>query len=431
MGTAAQPFERGGIVRDSPYAWYVAAVMAMCQAVSFIDRQLINLLIGPIKAEYGLSDTSVSLLIGVAFTTVHVLLAIPIGRWVDRGNRRMTIFVCGIAWSLSAMLGGLVDSYGWLFVSRMGVGAAEAGVYTACAATVAAYFTPAKLPRAMSISLLGPFVGGGLSLIFGGLVIGALEKVGPQVLPVVGLLKPWQMTLSAISAAGMLPILLVLTVKEPTVKTPEAGPALIPLGEAIAFLRSNAPFYGFFYTGIMLHTMAVYAIPAWAPSLLARRFGLPLAEVGVRFGIVALVAGVGGMLTGPVLARLVGGPVWGMRLAVLATGLLALGLPWTASAGQTLALLFAIIFTTTLPLPLASAVLMSASPDRLRGFAGSIYFVLSGIVGLAIAPTLTGFLTDHLFKNPSAVGSALALVLSTGGIVSFALLLRLRLIKDD
>ena len=406
--------------------------MAVCQTVSFIDRQLINLLIGPIKSDFGLSDTSVSLLVGVAFSIVHILLAIPIGRYIDRGNRKYTILLCGFAWSVSSMLGGFVHSYEGLFVSRMGVGAAEAGIYPACAALIAAYFSPAKLARAMSISLLGPFVGGGLSLIFGGIVIGAFERMGPITLPIVGLLKPWQMTLALISAVGALPLLLILTVREPPLEH-EAGQisVQIPFSEAIAFLRQRSYFYGAFYPAITLHLMAIYAVPAWAPSLLTRRFGMPIADVGIRFGAVALVSGVAGMLAGPLLARLAGGsnpaegPVRGMQIGVLLTALLAAMLPFTRSADQTLGLLAAIIFTTTLPMPLASAVLMGASPDRLRGSVGAIYFILSSIVGLAVAPTLVGIVTEYVFKDVNAVGSSVALVLGIGGLLSFVLMLRL------
>lgn len=432
MKASSQSVGQGGIVRDSAYAWYVAGVLAICQTVSFIDRQLISLLIGPIKADYGLSDTSVSLLIGVAFTIIHILLAIPLGRTIDRGHRRAMILVCGIAWSLSSMMGGLAHSYAGLFVSRMGVGAAEAGIYPACAALIAAYFSPAKLPRAMSISLLGPFVGSGCALIFGGIVIGAFERIGHVTVPIAGLLKPWQMTLVVISAVGILPILLVLTVREPAPETSQGEPAKpVPFAEALAFLRERRAFYGIFYPAITAHVMAIYAVPAWAPSLLIRRFGLDTAQAGVRFGVVALVAGVSGMLAGPWLARLLGrrdpaaGPVRGMRVAVLLTALLAMMLPLPASAGQMLALLAAIIFTTTLPMPLASAVLMGATPDRLRGFIGAIYFVLASLVGLAIAPTLVGFATDHLFRDPRAVGSSMALVLGLGGMTSFLLMLRL------
>ncbi|MFS0736852.1 MFS transporter [Sphingomonas sp. 1P06PA] len=419
-------------VRDDARAWYAAGVLALCQMVSFIDRQLINLLVGPIKADFGLSDTSVSMLIGFAFASIHILLAIPFGRWIDHGNRRMIILGCGVLWSLCSMAGGLAQTYEQLFITRMGVGAAEAGIYPACAALVAAYFTRDRLPRAMSIMLLGPFVGGGLSLLFGGLVIGALERAGPIVLPLVGVLAPWQMTLIIISASGVLPVLLILTVREPPrERAVDTGGVAAPgFAPAFRYLRDRARFYGNFYIGIGLHVMAIYAVPAWAPSLLARRFDLTTEQVGVQLGLVSLVAGVSGMLCGPYLGALAKrrghreASVRGARMGVAMTLPLVVLIPFMPSANALLVLLFLLTFAYTLPLSLASSALQEVTHDRMRGFVGAIYFVAASLAGLALAPTLVGFVTDRVFADPQQVGLSLALVVGTAGALSLVMLSR-------
>src|SRR3546814_5455722 len=102
--------------------------------VSYIDRWLINLLVGPIKADFQLTDTQMGLLLGLAFTVIHVLLAIPLGRTVDRSNRRNLILICGLLWSMCSIAAGFSRSYEWLFLSRVGIGAAEAGLYPAAVA---------------------------------------------------------------------------------------------------------------------------------------------------------------------------------------------------------------------------------------------------------------------------------------------------------
>jgi MFS family permease len=421
---AGRPF-----VRDDARAWYAAGVLALCQMVSFIDRQLINLLVGPIKADFRLSDTAMSLLIGFAFAIVHILLAIPFGRWIDRGNRRMIILGCGTLWSLSSMAGGLAQNYEQLFVTRMGVGAAEAGIYPACAALVAAYFTRERLPRAMSIMLLGPFVGGGLSLLFGGLVIGAIERGGAVALPVLGTLAPWQSTLVIISAVGLLPVLLILTVREPPRERSVGAEARgETLAGAYAYVRNRAAFYGNFYGGMALHVIAIYAIPAWAPAVLSRRFGLTTEQIGVKLGVVTLVAGVAGMLCGPFLARLarrrgdLDASVRGARTGVMLTVPLAMLIPAMPDATALLLLLFLLTFCYTLPLSLASSALQEVTPDRMRGFVGAIYFVALSFIGLAIAPTAVSLVTDFVLGDPKRVGTALALVVAGGGIGSVLLL---------
>ena len=110
------------------YAWYVAVIMALCQMVSYIDRQLINLLVTPIKADFGLSDTEIGLLVGLAFTVVHVFLAIPIARMADRYSHRVALMICGVLWTISSLSCGLTSNFQQLFVARVGVGAAEAGI---------------------------------------------------------------------------------------------------------------------------------------------------------------------------------------------------------------------------------------------------------------------------------------------------------------
>jgi MFS family permease len=422
---AAPPRHR----RDTPYAWYVAGVLALCQMASFIDRQLINLLVTPIKADFQLTDTSVSVLIGIAFTIVHVTLAIPLGRLVDRGHQRSLILICGLLWSLSSMVGGLAHSYTGLFLSRVGVGAAEAGIYPAAAALVALYFSRRALARAMSIMLLGPFIGGGVSLIFGGVVIGKFQQIGNVVLPLVGVMKPWQMTLVIVSAIGLLPILLILTVREPPLRAvPEGFSATPTFREALAYLRHRASFYGYYYPGMALHTMAIYAVPAWAPALLIRRYGLSIASVGVRYGIVSLIAGVLGMLAGPSFAAWLDrrgvrhAKLHGMWTTVLLSAALVALLPFMPTPNAALALLFAMTFAYTMPMALASAALQEVTPDRLRGFAGAVNFVALSLVGLAIAPTLVGLATDHLFGDPVKVGWSLALVVASAGAISVLLL---------
>jgi MFS transporter, Spinster family, sphingosine-1-phosphate transporter len=430
------------IERDGYYAWYVAVVMAVCQAMSFVDRQLINLLVMPIKVDFGLTDTAVSLLVGLACSSALVLFALPLGWLIDRGHRCRIILACGLGWSLFSMAGGLAHGYYGLFVSRFGVGAAEAGIYAACSAIVAAYFSPARLTRAMSISSLGPFIGGGLSLIFGGLVIGMFQDLGPVRVPLAGALHPWQLTLIAVSFVGIFPVLLILTVREPRRDTgASARRTAVTWSAVFVYLRRHGRFYGWFFASVAPHLMAIYAIPAWAPAMLIRQFGVPIAIVGVRLGAMSLLAGVGGTLAAPYVARFLGrgdvgmGAVRGMQCGVLATAALCVMLPFVASATAMMGLVGAIVFATTLPLPLASATLVGTTPDQFRGRIGSIYFLMSGLTGLALAPTLVGIVTEHVLQDPGKIATSLALVLGTAGIVSSGLMLRLpgafRLVRDD
>jgi MFS family permease len=86
------------------YAWYVVFVLMLANISSFIDRQILALLVAPIKRDMHLTDTQISLLMGLSFALFYTLFGIFIGRFADKFNRR-NIIVSGITvWSLMAVL---------------------------------------------------------------------------------------------------------------------------------------------------------------------------------------------------------------------------------------------------------------------------------------------------------------------------------------
>ena len=109
------------------YLWYVVAVLAIASTFSFIDRQILNVMIGPVKRDLGgISDFQVSLIMGFAFTFMYSVLSYPAGWLADRYNRKNLMAVGIAGWSLLTMLCGVVSQYSHLFATRMGVGIGEA-----------------------------------------------------------------------------------------------------------------------------------------------------------------------------------------------------------------------------------------------------------------------------------------------------------------
>ena len=114
--------------RGEAYAWYVVSVLMLTFAVAYIDRQILSLLVEPLKRDLGVSDTQIGLLAGLAFAAFYTVLGVPIARLSDRGNR-VRIISAGVAvWSLMTAICGLASSYSTLFLARIGVGAGEATV---------------------------------------------------------------------------------------------------------------------------------------------------------------------------------------------------------------------------------------------------------------------------------------------------------------
>ncbi|MBA4095113.1 MAG: MFS transporter, partial [Candidatus Accumulibacter sp.] len=164
MGAPARP------AASPAYAYYVVACLMLASSFSFLDRMVLSLLIDPIRADLGLTDSEVSLLAGFAFASCYVLFAFAFGRWVDTRSRRNAI-VLGISlWSLATALCGFARGYWQIFAARMGVGVGEASLNPAAYSLIPDYFRSDRRGLAMSIYACGASLGGGLAILAGGLV---------------------------------------------------------------------------------------------------------------------------------------------------------------------------------------------------------------------------------------------------------------------
>jgi len=158
------------------YAWYVIAILFLVTVLSQMDRQLPTLLVAPIRAEFGISDTAFSILQGYAFAIVYTLAGIPLGRLVDRTHRRNLILAGLLFWSAMTVFSGLSTTYSQLFVARMGIGIGEAVLAPAAYSIIADYIAPARRGRALAVYYMSIGIGSGASLFIGGLILQALPS---------------------------------------------------------------------------------------------------------------------------------------------------------------------------------------------------------------------------------------------------------------
>lgn len=420
------------IVRDSHYAWAVAWLTGAIVTVAFIDRQAMNLLVDPIKKTLGATDTQVSLLQGAAIMVALLLFAPVFGRLVDVGNRRNILAGAVAFWSVSTMLCGLTHNFSTMFLARVGVGAAEAALGPACWSLLSDYFSERRLPAAVSIYVVGAYVGGGLSLIFGGVLVSSAPRLA-FVMPVLAVLAPWQITFVILGAPGLiLAVLILLAVREPPrVASAHAGPAdereHFTIAEVAGYLSSRRAFYLGFGVTMTLVVGIYYAVSAWMPSVLVRGFGLLPQRVGPQYGLIVTVMGCAGVLTGPPIAS------WlnrrGAQGAILTCVILAAStivvclplLPIAPTYAAALILAAVITFALSVTQPLGIAALASATPSRMRGMVCSLYTLLISGFGLGVTPTLVAMTTDRVFHDPAHVASSLALVCTLFAVLAVGL----------
>ena len=405
----------------SSAAWWALVLLTATYTFSFIDRQIINLLVDPIRADLSLSDSQVSFLQGLAFVLPYVILSIPLGRIVDRANRIRVLVIGILVWTVSCVTCGLAKNFWQLGVARMGVGAGEASVTPASWSLLADYFPEDRRALPVSIFLMGPYLGAGLSLILGAEVVGWASGFGAIELPVIGALAPWQLTFMLVALPGLLMVFLLPLLNEPP-RTQRLTQTSEPLswGDVARYVWPRRGVFGAYLLGAPFIVLVLYALQAWVPSLLIRVHGLEIVDAGRYYGTIALVAGSAGVLSGPVAARWLGTRMDPSR-APLITSIWSTSLliPVLVGAGLAESLSWALVLITgasylvTFPLALFATGLQSASPNEMRGLMAGCFVLSTNLIGLALGPTSVALASDYIFESTQAVGNSLALVGAT------------------
>jgi MFS family permease len=402
----------------SSAAWWALVLLTATYTFSFIDRQIINLLVDPIRADLSLSDSQVSFLQGLAFVLPYVILSIPLVRIVDRANR-IRVLVFGILiWTVSCVTCGLAKNFWQLGVARMGVGAGEASVTPASWSLLADYFPENKRALPVSIFLMGPYLGAGLSLILGAEVVGWASGLGAIELPMVGALAPWQLTFMLVALPGLLMVFFLPLLQEPP-RTQRLTQAAEPLSwnDVAHYVWPRRGVFGAYLLGAPFIVLVLYALQAWVPSLLIRVHGLEIVEAGRYYGSIALIAGSAGVLSGPAAARWLASRVDPARAplvtSIWSTSLLIpvlVGAGLAESLTWTLVLITGASYLVTFPLALFATGLQSASPNEMRGLMAGCYVLSTNLIGLALGPASVALANDFIFADAQAVGASLSLV---------------------
>ncbi len=398
------------------YLVWVLFVFTVASTLSIIDRQIINVMIGPIKRDLGgISDTQVSLIMGFAFAFFYTLMTFPAGRLSDRFHR-IRIMSAGIAaWSFMTMLCGLAHQYWQLFLARMGVGVGEATLGPASNSALADYFSPAQLPIAIGVVAAAPFIGQGLANIAGGPLIDYLESTPNYVAPIIGEVFSWQMVLIIVGAPGLLVALLMWGLTEPQRKNKQRtdGQA-VPLTEVWTFILERRTFFFLVFLGYLCLATQGWSLFSWIVEFYVRNHGWTRTEIGLSYGSIAMIVGIAGSIAGGFLASLYirkGRADGTLRVVWLSTLILlplATGLTLTSDAHLGLGLLIPVTFCMSMPPGLIIATLQTISPNELRGQMVAFYLIAVNFLSYSFAPSLPAILSDFVFESELALGQSIS-----------------------
>lgn len=415
------------------YAWFVVGVLMVVYIFSFMDRQILNLLVDPIKNDLGITDTQVSYLGGLAFALLYTIAGIPIGRLADSKNRTF-IIAFGLAfWSFCTMLCGVATRYFWFFLARMGVGVGEATLSPSAYSMISDLFRPSRLALAISIYAAGIYIGSGLSLMVGGGVIAWAEGIENPSLPLIGEVAAWQMVFFLVGLPGLLFTLVVLMVKEPIrrglKKVENEEPVRsVPFLQVFSYIGSNWRTFLYHNVGFAFCSFISYGASYWIPSFLIRVHEMSRPEAGFWYGGVVLVFGTMGIIFGGWLAdRLAkkGYKDSKMRVGLIAAVLhIPFGIlyPLLPSWEWVVLVLCPSVFTVAMPFGVAPAAIQEMMPNRMRAQASAVYLFVLNLIGLGLGPSAVAWCTDYIYEDPMQVGMSLLWVSTLFGVVASILL---------
>jgi MFS family permease len=408
----------------------VVAILIGTAILSYTDRQVLSLLVDPVRHDLGISDTGISLLLGTAFALVYGIAGIPFGLLADRTSRRNLILMGLTVWSVGTIAGGYAESFATLFAARIVVGLGESVLSPAAISLISDYFSPAERGFAVGAFLSGIAIGSGASILIGGGVLHLVE-VGAFASTPLASMTSWRLVLLLIGSPGLVWSLMILLIREPVRRTQATvDPASVEQGgRSVAALLSAL---GPIYFVVAMASLVDNAVGAWAPSLIIRHFNRDPAEVGLELGLLLTLGFGGGVLIGGWLADRVGRAGRGDRkLGVcLVSSAIILPAAWAMDASE-----FAVVMAAV-PLYFALSgivtacgfsAILDAVPNRRRGFAMSISFFLNVAVGASLGPTAVALASERLFGPAAGLGPAIASTASAGYLLAaVALILSLR-----
>ncbi len=418
------------------YAWYVVGVLTLVYVFSFIDRQILNLLVKPIRRDLAITDFQMGLLMGPAFAVFYTLFGIPLGRLADSKSRRAIIAVGFVVWSFFTAMCGVAKNFWHMAAARVGVGVGEGALSPAAYSIIADYFTPQRRATAISVYSMGIYIGSGVANILGATAIAFFMTRPYWDLPVVGAVRGWQVVFFVVGLPGVLLALLMYTVREPIrrgmKKIQDAEGKLqnaqVPLDEVIAYLKLNWKTFACHNVGFALLSFSSYGTSGWVPTMFVRTFGWTEAKIGFWYGAIVAIFGALGIAAGGWCAD------WlakrGAKDAVMKVGFIV-SLAW-APTGMlypvmpnpywALALLIPTAFFTAAPFGVAPAAIQQIMPNAMRAQASSIYLFVVNLIGLGCGPLAVASFTDKVFHDDHAVRYSILIVSTAAHIIAAVLL---------
>ena len=402
-----------GSARLRSAEWQTIIILLLIYTLAYLDRQILTLLVDPIRNDLGVSDVQMGFLQGLGFTLFYALCGPFVGWMVDRHNRRLIIFIGILIWSISTAASGFANSYSHLLLARFGVGAGEAALLPAAYSIISDMVEKSRLGRAMGVFSLGSIAGGSLSYVVGGVLISYVARYADIDLPVIGMMHDWQLVFLAIGALGIPMAFLVFAFPDPGRRDRQ-----LMTGSKAAAVRGHFKkhwrFYACHFSAFSLFCFLSAATMAWSATYMMREFGWTVSMVSTLLGIKSMVAGALGMVGGGMLADWLtkrGLQDAHLRMYIFIMPIFAVA-GITAFTAQNMWVAFGGIVVLGVIAPfiaVAAAALQLATVPERRGIASASFLLVYNLVGFGLGPAMVALASSMIFGEDGNLGPALTL----------------------
>ena len=402
MGIKQQSALQSTAYPPASRAWLLVSLLTVAYVVSFVDRYILSLLIDPIKADLGLSDFQIGILLGPAFGIFYATIGLPLGYLADR-SRRTWIVAAGVTvWTLATAASGLARNFVQMLIARVSVGIGEATLSPCAMSLIADSFPEEKRGKPIALYSSALSLGAALAALLGAAVLTWSNTTENLILPLVGELTPWRIAFLVAGLPGLLLAIPFLLMREPPRITAAANPSRRHLGHMFRHVSSHGLTYGCFVSIFCYMTIVAYS-QGWLAVMFNRTFGWPVEVFALYDGLLLIVIGplsvmFAGWLSDYYTER--GAADAPMRIAILG---LFLSVP-PAVIGPLLGndiAAFLVVSASTIGGAFISAVgvtaLLKIIPAGIRAQTIALYYMAISLAGLFLGPSLVGLLNDTVF----------------------------------
>ncbi|MEN9924925.1 MAG: hypothetical protein RL268_1051 [Pseudomonadota bacterium] len=417
-------------------AWLVLSMLCGLYIVSMMDRQILVLLVEPLKLQFGISDVQIGMLVGTAFAIVYSFLGIPAALFVDNGNRKWLIVAGVVIWCCSTAASGLATTYLMLVLFRLGLAAGEAVLTPAAHSMIGDIFPPEQRSLAASVYTAAGLVGGPLSFAGGALIIETLNRTFESSAP--ASFEAWQLALFAVSIPGfLLGLLFMIAVREPARLNDGKTPASTSTPFVVRQLLSRKRLYAGLMLGATLAAGSSYGINYWGIETLRRDFGWSAVQAGSAMGPTMLVAGISGALLAPWISRrlrsrgrLDAVVIVSMAFTLVTMSAMAAGSlqsdPWSWLVLLGIAAAGALGASSNI-----ITAMQEVAPARMRGTFVALLYMLITLFGGGVVPVLVPWAGEVLVSMGGTLSQALSYIGVVVSVLAMSLFWWVRALYGD